>query len=308
MIKLPVSKKRFTEFSTEGKEFIKMWNSADRDGIQKKLADHFNISAALVYRIRIRLGLPALHDVKNHPGKKLLYKRIKKMYLKRELSTSYIGRVVNMCDQRVNLILKEQNVELRPQHITNVAYIKTSSHLTPTKLLMELKRLYCDENLPAIQIAKRLGIDQGTVRAKLKAIGIHVEHRKILKNQIVVAPNYNIKGIYLGTSEPFSVICYNGCTVNHKGRSMEKRSKALCQWCKTEFPQYIDNGPRTQLYCCSRCKNRAKDFRRMLRGIKVSESRIQTMVNFLQNTWGKDYTQARSKIINTMPIITMTES
>jgi DNA-binding MarR family transcriptional regulator len=250
VIQLPASKyKRFTEHSQEGREFTKMWNSADRDGIQNELAKHFNISVSTVVRIRRELKLPRLHDAKNHPGKRKLYKRIKKMYLNRELSTSYIGKVVKMCDQNVNHILKQQNIELRPQHITNVAYIKTSSHLTPTKLLTELKKLYCDEKLPAKHIADKLGIDQGTVRAKLKSMGIHVEHRKIIKEQIVVVPNYNIKGIYQGISDPFSVICYQGSTVTHKGRSIEKRSRALCQWCKTDFPQYIDKGPRTQLYC-----------------------------------------------------------
>lgn len=303
MIKLPVHKhKLFTEHSPEGREFTKIWNSADRDGVIKKLAERFNISICTVVRIRKKLNLPTLHDAKNHPGKKLLYKRIKKMYLNRELSTSYIGKVVNLNAERVRLILKEQNIELRPQYITNVAYIKTSSHLTPTKLLHELKRLYCDEKLSAQQIAKDLKIDQGTVRAKLKAMGIHVEHRKYLKEQIIVAANHNIKGIYLGTSEPFSVICYPGQMIRHNGRSLKKRKKALCQWCKTEFHQYIDKGPRTQLYCGSPCKNKAKDFRRMIKGIRISKPRLANMEKELQDIWQDQYTSARQIILNVIPV------
>ncbi|CAB1065497.1 hypothetical protein D1BOALGB6SA_10294 [Olavius sp. associated proteobacterium Delta 1] len=279
-----------------------MWNSADRDGIQQKIANHFCISVPTVYRIRKQLHLSDLHDAKKHPGKKKLFKRIRRLYITKERSTLQIAKIVRMCDENVRKILLKQGVNLGPQHVTNPAYFKTKSSLTPTKLLKEIKSLYVDEKLPASHIAKRLGIDQGTVRNKLRAIGIPIVVRKVMRSQIVVAPNYNIKGIYLGTSEPFSVICIPGRTVTHKGRGLENRAKANCRWCNSEFTQYIDKGPRTQLYCGAGCSNRAKDYRRMLRGTRVSKTRLRSMDEDLVNTWGDEYEDAKKRILSVNPI------
>ena len=301
---MPASKHhRFTEHSKEGREFIKMWNSAYKDGIQKKIAEHFKISIPTVYRIRKQLGLADLHDRKKHPGKKRFIKRVKRLYLVKERSALQIARIFKMCDENIRKILIRENIELRPQHITNPAYFPTKSHLTPHQLLKEIKRLYCDEKFPASHIAKDLGIDQGTVRTKLKAMGIPIEVRKVMKEQIVVAPNYNIKGIYLGTSEPFSVINIPGRIVTHKGRGLEKRSKANCRWCGKEFTQYIDKGPRAQLYCGNPCKNRAKDYRRMIKGQRVSLTRLQTMENHLKKTWGDNFPNAINQILAVKPIM-----
>ena len=123
---------------------------------------------------------------------------------------------------------------------------------------------------------------------------------------MIVAPNYNIKGIYQGTSELFSVINITQKTVIHKGRSLKKRKKANCQWCNDPFPQYIDKGPRTQLYCNSKCKNKAKDFRRMLKGKKVSLTRIKAMEDDLKKTWKEEYKQAKQRILSVKPIIKTT--
>jgi len=301
---LPASKHhRFTEHSKEGREFIKMWNSAYRDGIQIKLAEHFGLSVATVYRIRKQLGLANLHDVKNHPGKRQFIKRVTRLYLKKERSCLQIGKIFKMNEENIRKILRKQRIQLRLPHITNPAYCQTKSHLTPLQLLKEIKRLYVDEKLPASHIAKKLGIDQSTVRTKLKAMNIKIEIRKVIKEKIVVAPNFNIKGIYLGTSEPFSVINYESKIVVHKGRGLENRKKANCQWCKTEFPQYIDQGPRTQLYCNSKCKNKAKDYRRMIRGKRVSPTRLKAMERDLQNAWGNEYQKAKERILSVTPII-----
>ena len=283
-----------------------MWNSADRDGIQKKLAQHFGISITLVYRIRKKLNLPDLHDAKNHPGKRLLFKRITYLYLTKERSSVQIAKILNMCCENVRNILKQMNIEIRPSHCTNPAYFQTKSSITPHKLLQKIKKLYVDERLPASHIAKRLGIDQGTVRTKLKAMKIKIEVRKVVKEQIIIASNFNIKGIYLGTSEPFSVMHISQKTVTHKGRSLNKRKKANCQWCNNLFPQYIDKGPRTQLYCNSKCKNKAKDYRRMLKGKKVSLTRIKTMEEELKKTWNENYKDAIQRILSAVPIINNT--
>jgi hypothetical protein len=294
--------KTFTEFSKEGREFIRLWNAANRDGIQKRLAERFGISVALVYRIRKKLGLPDLHDYKKHPGKRRLYKRIRRLYVNKERSTLQIAKIVRMNDENVRKILLKMNVSLRAQHVTNPAYFRTGSFLTPAQLLKEIKRLYSDEHLPATHIAKKLKIDEGTVRTKLKALDIKIEVRKVFEEQIVVAPNRNVKGIYLGSSEPYMVIQIPAKTVTHKGRSLEKRSKAKCQWCATVFPQYVDKGPRTQKFCCSSCSNRAKDYRRLLKGSKPSRARLKSMEKQLRGFWGDRYDDARGRLLAVQPI------
>jgi len=107
---------RFTKFTKEGREFIRLWSAANSDGIQNKLAERFGISVPVVYRVRKKLGLPDLHDYKNHSGKRKLYKRIRRLYVNKERSTIQIARLVRMCSQRVNLILREMGVDLE-QHI-----------------------------------------------------------------------------------------------------------------------------------------------------------------------------------------------
>jgi len=39
---------RFTQFTKEGQEFIKMWNKGYKDGLQPKLAEKFGISISTV--------------------------------------------------------------------------------------------------------------------------------------------------------------------------------------------------------------------------------------------------------------------
>jgi hypothetical protein len=241
-----------------------MWNHADRDGIQKILVEHFGISIALVYRIRKKLNLPKLTDWKNHPGKRNLYKRIRKLYLNKERSTPAIGKIVKMCDQNVNKILKAQNVTLRPAHIHDNRYTQTSSDLTPTKLLQEIKRRYLDEKQSGVQIAKDFGIDQGTVTTKLRALGIKMRH------------NY------------------------HK----YEKGGYPCQWCGEVMEKvwHID-GKRKQKFCSGRCRNMAKDYRRMLKGRKVSKARLESMEKFLKEVWGDDYESTRRKILDVKPIV-----
>jgi len=42
-----------------------------------------------------------------------------------------------------------------------------------------------------------------------------------------------------------------------------------------------NKGPRKQKFCGGVCKNRAKDYRRMLKGQKFSENRMKMMNTFL---------------------------
>ena len=292
----------FSEFSRDGREFIRLWMKADRDGIQDKLAERFNMSVALVYRVRKKLGLPDLHDYKSHPGKRQLCKRIKRLY-RTNRSSIQIAKILWMSPENVRKILTQLGVTLREAHVTNPAYFKTRSGMSPAKLLNEIKRLYVYEKQSARQIAKNLGIDQGTVRTKLRAMNIEIEHRKSFQERVVVVPNLNIKGIFLGTTDPFRVICISPKTVVHPGRSLNKRKTALCGWCANPFLQYIDKGPRAQKFCCSSRKNRAKDYRRFVGCSRNNPELLKKLDDELRVAWREQYGPAKNRLLSVTPII-----
>jgi len=293
--------KEFHKELPKGKKFIKMWNNAYRDGIQQKIAKEFNISVPTVYRLTKKLGLKGLHDPE-HPGQKKFLRRIKKMYLWEGKSTLWIAKVFRMCSQNINIKLKSMGIKMNPQHCVNPTWFKTRSGITPRQLLDKIKKMYVDEHLTAAQIARELKIDQGTVSTKLKGMGIPIVSRREFNEQIIVVPNLNIKGIYLETSEPFSVICQSAhtCIVER----ITAQNKGICQWCKKEFPKYISTGPRMQKSCSTQCKNKIKDYRRMMRGQKVSVPRIIEMEKVLKETWGKEFEKAIERILDVKPVIT----
>ena len=80
----------FEEHSEKGIRFIELWNKQDRDGAHKVIAETFQISIPTVYRIRKKLELKHIHS-KEHPGRKKLYKRIKRLYYQFE-STAKVGK------------------------------------------------------------------------------------------------------------------------------------------------------------------------------------------------------------------------
>ncbi|GEM_PF-2207748 len=247
----------------KGRKFIRIYMNGYGDGLIKKLAKEFNISDCTVQRIRKELELPLIHSEK-HPGRKKFYRRVKKLYLWKERSTNDIARITHMSSQRINQILREMNVKLRPQYVTNCLYFKTKSKLKHAELLKKIRDLYEDDKMPISIIAKKLGIDQGTVSHKLKAMGIEIVMRKYCKEQIVVAPNLNIKGIYQGTSEPFSVICMPERFMEwSKQTQIANKPSGYCLWCNGFIEHlYIAAGPKKQKFCSARCKNKCKDLRR----------------------------------------------
>jgi len=260
-----MKKTQFEPYATKGKLFIEMWNNANSNGIQKQIAKHFEISIAQVYRIRKKLNLLDLDD-KNHPGRKKLIKRIIKLYLKKDRSSTQIGLIVGLSSQHILNILHKSNIIVRETHINNVSYFATKSHLTPHKLLIEIKRLYLDEKYSAHKIAEICGINQETVRNKLKALNIKIRNNK------------------------------------HK----YVKSNDKCQWCNNVMEHiYHNTGARKQLYCNSKCSNFAKDYRRMIKGKRVSINRLNTMELFLKQSWKDQYNQAKDRILNVTPIITI---
>ena len=248
----------------KGKDFIKLWNNSYKDGALKDIANHFKISTCTADKIRRKLKLPLLHDWKNHPGKRAFFKRIRKLYVSEERSTEEIARIVGMHSQNINQILRKINVELRPRHITNNLRIPTSNtDMTHNKLLQSIKRMYVDEKITAENIAKSLGIDPATVRTKLKGMKIPIRH-----NQTMVKGGYP------------------------------------CRWCNIVMKEvYHNHGPRKQIYCCSSCANKAKDYRRMKKGIRVSINRIKMMEEFLREAWKDKYEEAKALILNAKPVI-----
>lgn len=261
--KIPSSKHHlFTPYTPEGKQFIEMYNSADKVGIQKRLSQHFSISIPTVYRIRKNLKLPDFHDKKNHPGKINLMKRIRKLYINKERSTIQIGQILRISSEKVRYMLLKMRVTLRPSHVTNPSYYKTrQTKFTPYQLLQQIRNLYLYEHLPILHISNRLGISEESVRTKLKAMKIH-KPRKL----------------------DYSTL-----------------TKANCQWCNTLFPQYISKGPKTQRYCSPRCSNKAKDYRRIIKDRISHEKRIKSMEDSLKNTWKDKFEEIKDKILSVKP-------
>jgi DNA-binding CsgD family transcriptional regulator len=167
-----------------------------------------------------------------------------------------------MNPENVRKLLKAMNVELRPAHIADNRYTKTSSNLTPHQLLQEIKELYIYKKMSGKQIAEKLGIDQGTVTTKLRALGIPIRHNT----------HKYVKGGY------------------------------RCQWCGEimETVYHID-GKRKQLYCTTRCRNKAKGYRRLISGTRTSQTRLAAMESDLRQAWGKEYHDIRRKILDAKP-------
>jgi len=264
--KTPRNSRKSHEFMPhleKGRKFIRIYMNGYGDGLIKKLAKEFNISDCTVQRIRKELKLPLIHS-EEHPGRKKFYRRVKKFYLWKERSTNDIARITHMSSQRINQILREMNVKLRPQHVTNCLYFKTKSKLKHTELLKKIREFYEDEKMPISKIAKKLCIDQGTVSHKLKAMGIEIVMRKYCKEQIVVVPNLNIKGIYEGTSESFTVICMPERFMEWSRQTqIANKPSGYCLWCNGFIEHlYIAAGPKKQKFCSARCKNKCKDLRR----------------------------------------------
>ena len=117
----PTKHHLYTEFSELGMRFIKRWNGLDRDGAQNIMAEEFDLAIPTVYRIRKKLGLKHLHDL-DHPGKKALLKKIKKLYWKYK-STAAVGRSVHLSAQNVAVLLRLQGVKLNPPWVVNLLII-----------------------------------------------------------------------------------------------------------------------------------------------------------------------------------------
>jgi len=238
-----------------------------------------------------------LHNPK-HPGRIAIMKRIKRLYARDGRSTIQIGKILkpNLSSQGVNNYLKEMGVKLGPQHCTNVKYFKTRSGITPTQLLEKIKYLYEDKELNCKTIAKRLHIGQGTVSNKLKAMNIKVVRRWRTTERFSILPNLNIIAIYKGLQEPYKSYHVPTASGVVEVKPNPRGRKVKCYWCGKLYNRYI-LGPRKQKYCCSSCKNRAKDLRRMLKDKTPSEVRLNKFISNLKTTWGAQFPQAYKKIL-----------
>jgi hypothetical protein len=61
---------------------------------------------------------------------------------------------------------------------------------------------------------------------------------------------------------------------------------------------YQNKGPRKQKFCDNKCKNKAKDYRRMLKGGRGTPSRLKAMEDFLRESWGDNYEKAVKDLLN----------
>ncbi len=222
--KPPFNASKHHEFHRElpkGRKFIRMYMESYGDGTILKLSKEFGISPALVQRIRKKLNLPHLHS-KEHPGKRKFYKRIRKLYCAKNRSTIQIAKILRISSQRVNQILREQNIALRPQYCVNPLYYKTRSPIGHSRLLELIRKHYLDDKWNIRKVAQELHIDQCAVSTKLKAMGIPIRKNRMLMQ---------MKGICIWCNETISNL-------------------------------YISVGEKRQKFCNSKCKNKCKDLRR----------------------------------------------
>lgn len=245
------------------RNFIKDYCKCYNLNSNKKIAKQYNISPAVVDRLRRALKIPPITSEDN-PGRITIKNRIRRMYFKGK-SSIWIGKVIKMSPQFVQNMLHDMNVTMNPQHCVNPIFFKTQSKLSPVKLIDEIKRLYDEEKLPLVEIAERVGIWEGTVSSKLKAMGIAIVTRRKMKEQMIIKPNYNIIGIYKGTSEPYMLWYFTGKDYVFLGPRTPRGKKGNCLWCNAPFTSNISKGPRAQKFCSRKCRDKAKDLRRGLK-------------------------------------------
>jgi hypothetical protein len=239
-------------------EFKQIWHTHKSfKGGYQKLMKHYGITWGAVSYIKKKLHL---HDLGKNKTRRKLEQRIIKLY-QDGLSSERVARKVGFCAEQVRIILQEHNIKIRPPHVTDPRFFKTQSGIAPGKLLSEIKRMYVNEQMPCKQIADRLGIWEGTVSSKLKAMGIQIGFRRRQEN-IQCHTSYDIINIYNG-GDPFFIVY--GKHVQFEMPVTKTGVKGNCVWCGTEFLKYISKGIREQIFCSHRCKNRAKDLRRILK-------------------------------------------
>jgi len=244
------------------KEFKDFWYQAKmKKGYYKKVMKKFGLTWGSVLYVKKTLHL---RDVGVTKVRRDIEAKICKLYAG-DLSSEQIGKRVGMCSELVRIILAKHGVAMKPAHVTNAKYFKTQSHLTTSKLLSEIKRLYVEEKMPCVQIAKLVGVWEGTVSSKLKAMGFEIVTRRKMPNDITIKPNYNIIGIYKGTHDPYVLWNFSGTEYEFNANQRKAKGEARnCLWCNKPFNATISVGPRSQKFCCHQCKNKAKDLRRGL--------------------------------------------
>jgi hypothetical protein len=191
--------------------------------------------------------------------------KICRLYVDRNLSSEQVGKRVRMCSELVRIILAKHKIPMKPAHVTNAMYFKTRSGIKPEKLLREIKRLYLVEKLTVVKTAEALGVDAGTITSKLRAMKIPIRSN----NHQLMEAGYP------------------------------------CQWCGKMMEKVWQNkGPRKQLYCNNKCKNKAKDLRRMMTGSKEkSQTRVDMMMTELKAAWGDQFNAAYLKLFDAKPCV-----
>lgn len=226
--------KDYEDFTPQGKEFIDIWNAQDRDGGLDVVAKHFGMSIPTVYRIRKKLKLAELHS-KEHPGKRALYKRIKKLYYEYN-STHRVGMVVGMSSQRVNQILREQNVELGPKHIVSVAGISPKNGMSVTEFMKSIRELHY-EGHTCKSMSLILKVDQSTISKRMKILGLKPKqnHQSIYGGYSCLWCGKIMEHVWIAHGPRQQKFCSGSC----KNRAKDYRRYVFGQDRIKQFEQYI---------------------------------------------------------------------
>jgi len=70
-----------------------------------------------------------------------------------------------------------------------------------------------------------------------------------------------------------------------------------CLWCSTIMERVrVNKGPRKQIYCCKKCRNKATQFRRIIK--KQRKGNLSLIKSELKSIWGEKYSEVLKKIMN----------
>jgi hypothetical protein len=248
-------------------EFITMWNSAYKIGIIKKMSKYFNVSDCTICRIRKKLKLKNLNDL-DHPAKKKMLKYIRDRYCRDEFSSVKISN---------NNKYKISDEMIR-------IYLR--------KIGKKIRKSDCNNSL-------YFSTRNNKITNKLiKEIRTDYIYNKMTIKDLAI----KYKMSYEAMSNKLKQMKVK------KEYGNRIKSDNICLWCGKELKYVnISKGTRTQKYCSSVCKHRAVDYRRHIKGVKVSEVGYKNKDNFLREVWCEKYQEIRDKIVNVKPIIQKTK-
>ena len=256
--------KRFAEYTTEGKEFINRYNKISRYGEKKEIANHFKISIASFDRVRNNLKLPLIFQTK---GKKINKSRER---LEKRIIKYYHNK--NRSTPQIAKIMNMSSDSINKILKNNNIELRNQNEKNP----LYFKNKNADNPYKIIREIKRLHEENKTIKDIAKTLNI--DQSSVSKKLKAMGYQTRRRGYFKGGYP--------------------------CNWCNQIMKEvHLNTGDRKQLYCSSKCKSKAKDYRAYIRGRKTFVNALSMMENFLKETWKDKYKSQKQLILNAKPII-----